>query len=189
MARKNETSSIVLRYSHGFRLLKITRSSSTDFYVSLTILFDLLESELTRSTDEIALRRRITELQEYRKMGLTTAAEAERYERDKSQRVCFSFASIEPRADLLPYRSPPNNPASETRFHWVTNDLPQSDLDNKPIPPIEEHSSPVQQPRASLSPPRRPYISSHHSRKNFAQHFEFSLDRISILKKSSCENG
>lgn len=51
------------------------------------VAVDFLQSILTLCADEIALRRRITELQEYRKMGLTTAVEAERYERDRSQRV------------------------------------------------------------------------------------------------------
>lgn len=37
--------------------------------------------------DEQVLRKRIQELQEYRRMGITTLAEAERYDRDKANRV------------------------------------------------------------------------------------------------------
>lgn len=44
-------------------------------------------SKLTFFLVEVALRRRIGELQEYRKMGVTTHAESERYERDKNARV------------------------------------------------------------------------------------------------------
>lgn len=38
-------------------------------------------------TDEVSLRKRIQELQEYRRMGITTLAEAEKYEKDKVARV------------------------------------------------------------------------------------------------------
>jgi transcriptional adapter 2-alpha len=35
----------------------------------------------------MALRKRVAELQEYRKMGITTLADAERYEKEKATRV------------------------------------------------------------------------------------------------------
>lgn len=38
-------------------------------------------------TDELMLRKRINELQEYRKVGLTTLADADRYEKEKVARV------------------------------------------------------------------------------------------------------
>ncbi|KAG0147877.1 hypothetical protein CROQUDRAFT_42225 [Cronartium quercuum f. sp. fusiforme G11] len=37
--------------------------------------------------DEMTLRKRIAELQEYRRMGITTLAEAERYEKEKQARI------------------------------------------------------------------------------------------------------
>jgi transcriptional adapter 2-alpha len=43
--------------------------------------------ELTMSLDEMALRKRISELQEYRKAGLTSISEVDRYERDKNAKV------------------------------------------------------------------------------------------------------
>lgn len=43
------------------------------------------------SSDEAALRKRIADLQEYRRVGITTLAESEKYERDKAQRVRLSF--------------------------------------------------------------------------------------------------
>jgi len=39
--------------------------------------------------DEQNLRKRITELQEYRRMGVTTAQEADAYETAKAARVSF----------------------------------------------------------------------------------------------------
>lgn len=42
-------------------------------------------------TDEQALRKHISDLQEYRQAGLTTFAEVDKYEKEKSQRVCQSL--------------------------------------------------------------------------------------------------
>ena len=48
---------------------------------------------LTFASGESTLRKRIQELQHYRRMGLTTAQDIERYENDLIKRVC-TFKSI-----------------------------------------------------------------------------------------------
>ena len=53
----------------------------------LAFLFLLLLSN--HMADEIALRRKIAELQEYRRAGLPQLSEVEKYERDKGARVSF----------------------------------------------------------------------------------------------------
>jgi hypothetical protein len=45
--------------------------------------------------DEAILRKRIQELQHYRRMGLTTAADIEKYEVDNNKRVCRQISPDE----------------------------------------------------------------------------------------------
>jgi hypothetical protein len=52
--------------------------------------------------DEATLRKRIQELQMYRRLGLTTAADIEKYEVDLAKRVCH-FAIIVIIAFSFPY--------------------------------------------------------------------------------------
>jgi hypothetical protein len=42
------------------------------------------------------LRKRIQELQHFRRMGLTTAADIDKYENDSIKRVMYSFVSTKP---------------------------------------------------------------------------------------------
>ncbi|EGG01270.1 uncharacterized protein MELLADRAFT_39211, partial [Melampsora larici-populina 98AG31] len=44
---------------------------------------------------EMSLRKRIAELQEYRRMGITTLAEAERFDKEKQSRVCSPYPTFQ----------------------------------------------------------------------------------------------
>lgn len=46
-----------------------------------------MELILLAHTDEQALRKHISDLQEYRQAGLTTFADVDKYEKEKGQRV------------------------------------------------------------------------------------------------------
>jgi hypothetical protein len=59
-----------------------------DFYVG--ILKPLTYCTLNGLTDEQLLRKRITELQELRRLGITSLAEAETYEKARQYRVSIS---------------------------------------------------------------------------------------------------
>lgn len=50
-------------------------------------------NNLSSISDEMALRKRISELQEYRRNGVTSIAEGERYDHAKTQRVS-TFLSL-----------------------------------------------------------------------------------------------
>jgi hypothetical protein len=66
---------------------------------------DPLRRSLNPNTtlDERVLRRRIAELQDYKRAGITTFAEADKYERDKAARACIFRNS---RATCLLTRNP-----------------------------------------------------------------------------------
>jgi hypothetical protein len=48
-------------------------------------------SPIDSPLDEAMLRKRIGELQQYRKLGLTTAADIKKWEDDLYKRVCFAY--------------------------------------------------------------------------------------------------
>lgn len=49
-----------------------------------------LQVLIPRYIDEQALRKHISDLQEYRQAGLTTFAEVDKYEKEKGQRVGYA---------------------------------------------------------------------------------------------------
>lgn len=49
-----------------------------------------LNTDTLHHTDEQALRKHISDLQEYRQAGLTTFAEVDKYEKEKGQRVGYA---------------------------------------------------------------------------------------------------
>lgn len=49
-----------------------------------------LSTDISHHIDEQALRKHISDLQEYRQAGLTTFAEVDKYEKEKSQRVGYA---------------------------------------------------------------------------------------------------
>ncbi len=85
----------VFGLSRSFRLQKITRLSSTGLSVSSPSTFLCVNNEIIHiRLDESVLRMRIQELQLYRRMGLTTAADIERYESDVAKRVRVNFITL-----------------------------------------------------------------------------------------------
>lgn len=85
----------VFGLSRSFRLQKITRLSSTGLSVSSPSTFLCVNNEIIHiRLDESVLRKRIQELQLYRRMGLTTAADIERYESDVAKRVRVNFITL-----------------------------------------------------------------------------------------------
>lgn len=79
--------------------------------------------------DEITLRRRIAELQEYRRNGVTTLAEASRYEQAKQQRLSSKAASYRDSISLSFDR------AAASRRPTPQSTLVQQ-LKNRPAPPL-----------------------------------------------------
>jgi hypothetical protein len=67
--------------------------------------------------DEQNLRKRITELQEYRRMGVTTAQEADAYETAKAARVSSCSESGHAQADHVG-RVPPSHPSYGCAADW-----------------------------------------------------------------------
>ncbi|GAA5993345.1 hypothetical protein JCM10908_001439 [Rhodotorula pacifica] len=85
---------------------------------------------------EITLRKRIADLQEYRRNGITTLAEADRYDQAKQQRMSFKASSYRESVSLSYDRSgaPSSGPGGARR------PTPQSaliqQLKNRPAPPL-----------------------------------------------------
>ncbi|GAA5880125.1 hypothetical protein JCM3774_004156 [Rhodotorula dairenensis] len=80
---------------------------------------------------EITLRKRIAELQEYRRNGITTLAEADRYEQAKQQRLSFKASSYRESVSLSYDRSG----APGARRPTPQSTLIQQ-LKNRPAPPL-----------------------------------------------------
>lgn len=80
---------------------------------------------------EITLRKRIAELQEYRRNGITTLAEADRYEQAKQQRLSFKASSYRESVSLSYDRAG----APGARRPTPQSTLIQQ-LKNRPAPPL-----------------------------------------------------
>jgi transcriptional adapter 2-alpha len=86
--RKKRISSIDYGHLQDYRLQRTMKSSPLTSYVRVDLQH---VSPIDCSPDEAMLRKRIGELQQYRKLGLTTAADIKKLEDDLYKRVCFAY--------------------------------------------------------------------------------------------------
>ena len=78
-------------HTQSFRLPKTMKNSLTECYVRRLHANDVVID--LAPLDESMLRRRIQELQHYRRLGLTSSADIEKYENELYHRVRYTFDS------------------------------------------------------------------------------------------------
>jgi transcriptional adapter 2-alpha len=148
--KKSAISSRGPRSLRGSRPVRTTKISSRAFSVSSGTQPDRFERgaalahQLDSFADEITLRKRIAELQEYRRNGITTLAEADRYEQAKQQRLSFKASSYRESVSLSYDRAG----APGARRPTPQSTLIQQ-LKNRPAPPLTLATS---QSRQLLTP-------------------------------------